>query len=107
MMIKINYIDHTGSTFEIGASEGETLMSAATNNLIPGIDGDCGGNCACGTCHVIIDENWTGRLDSQNSEEISLLQMTPDFNEHSRLACQIVITKELHGIVVNLPEHQM
>ncbi|GAA4095158.1 2Fe-2S iron-sulfur cluster-binding protein [Zhongshania borealis] len=106
-MIKINYVDHKGTNFEVDATEGETLMSAATNNLVPGIDGDCGGSCACGTCHIIVDENWAHRLSDRNSEEISLLQMTPDFEDNSRLACQIVVTKELNGLVINIPEHQM
>ncbi|WP_373090346.1 2Fe-2S iron-sulfur cluster-binding protein [Zhongshania sp.] len=106
-MIKINFIDHTGTTHEVDASEGESLMSAAINNLVPGIDGDCGGNCACGTCHIIVDENWGSRLAARNSEETSLLQMTPDLEGGSRLACQVVLTKELNGLVVNVPEHQM
>jgi 2Fe-2S ferredoxin len=106
-MIKINFIDHTGTTREVEATEGESLMSAALNNLIPSIDGDCGGNCACGTCHIIVDKNWVSRLGPRNSEESALLQMTPDLEDGSRLACQIVITDELHGITVNVPEHQM
>ncbi|WP_373080900.1 2Fe-2S iron-sulfur cluster-binding protein [Zhongshania sp.] len=106
-MIKINFIDHAGTTHEVDGTEGESLMCAAINNLVPGIDGDCGGNCACGTCHIIVDADWASRLDSRSSEESSLLQMTPDLQDSSRLACQVVITKELHGIVVNVPEHQM
>tara|TARA_R110001583_G_scaffold96582_6_gene240946 strand:+ start:1347 stop:1667 length:321 start_codon:yes stop_codon:yes gene_type:complete len=106
-MITVNYIDHTGVHYKVEASEGETLMSTATNNLVPGIDGDCGGSCACGTCHIIVDKIWANRINDRNSEEISLLQMTPDYEENSRLACQIIVTKDLNGIVVSIPEHQM
>ena len=59
-MVKIRFIEHTGVEHNVDALEGENLMSAAINNLVPGIDADCGGNCACGTCHIVIEKEWLG-----------------------------------------------
>ncbi len=106
-MVKIRFIEHTGVEHNVDALKGETLMSAAINNLVPGIDADCGGNCACGTCHIVIEKEWLGSSGEIGSDEQSLLTMTPEISEGSRLACQVVVTPALEGAVVRLPEFQM
>jgi ferredoxin, 2Fe-2S len=106
-MVKIRFIEHTGVEHNVAVPEGETLMSAAINNLVPGIDADCGGNCACGTCHIVLEKEWLDSAGEIASEEESLLSMTPEVSEGSRLACQVIVTPDLEGAVVRLPEFQM
>ena len=105
-MPKVTYIAHDGTRSEVEASEGDTLMQAAVDNRIKGIDGDCGGECACATCHIYVDESWIGKLDALQANEDQMLELTPDRNERSRLGCQIRLNSELDGIVVHMPEHQ-
>ena len=81
-------------------------MVAATNNLVPGIDADCGGECSCATCHVLIDADWQARLGARSEQEESMLDLNPDRTDESRLSCQIPMTDELDGITVRLPEFQ-
>jgi len=105
--VKIIFKEHSGTVHEVEANDGETLMDAAMNNMVPGIDGDCGGDCACGTCHVFIAPEFIDKLASTISEEDDLINMTPDKEENSRLACQIKLNSELDGMEVTLPEFQM
>ncbi len=106
-MIELTFIEHNGEQHHVSANEGSSLMQAATDNGVPGIDADCGGSCACGTCHVIVAENWMDKVGAAGDTEETMLQMTPDSNAHSRLACQITLQPELNGLVVTLPEFQM
>jgi 2Fe-2S ferredoxin len=106
-MIEVTYVEHDGSEHKVTAEDGQTLMQAAVDNGVPGIDGDCGGSCACGTCHVIVDEAWMGKLENADSMETSMLGMTPEQQAGSRLSCQVALTDKLSGIRVSLPEFQM
>ncbi|BFM14377.1 2Fe-2S iron-sulfur cluster-binding protein [Maricurvus nonylphenolicus] len=106
-MAKITFIEHNGSAHEVEASEGQTLMQAALDNAVPGIDADCGGSCACGTCHVIISPEWAEKIEAANDTETSMIDMTPEKQDHSRLACQVELNEAHDGLVVNLPEFQM
>jgi 2Fe-2S ferredoxin len=81
-------------------------MRAATDNRVPGIDGDCGGNCACATCHVYVDPDWTDRVGARTATENDMLNHVADLHGDSRLACQITLTDALNGLVINLPESQ-
>ena len=81
-------------------------MVVATSNLVPGIDADCGGECSCATCHVLIGADWQAKLDAANDTEESMLDLNPDRSAESRLSCQIIVSDHLDGIVINLPEFQ-
>lgn len=106
-MGKIIFVTHDGTTHETNLVEGNTLMQIATENSVPGIDGDCGGECACGTCHVIIAAQWAGKTGSRGAEEEQMLGMTPERQPTSRLACQVKVTAVLDGMTVHVPEFQM
>lgn len=105
-MPKITYIQHTGATHVIEAAIGTTVMEGATKNNVPGIDADCGGACACATCHVHVDAAWADKVGKPGSMEESMLDFAEGVTETSRLSCQIQITAELDGLVVHLPESQ-
>jgi 2Fe-2S ferredoxin len=92
------------STVEVPA--GTTLMRAATDNRIEGIDGDCGGNCACATCHVYVDPAWIARAGSRTHCEEDMLNLVSELRDNSRLACQITIDESLDGLTVAMPESQ-
>ena len=106
-MPTIKIIEFDGTEHIITAQDGETLMQAAVDNDVPGIDGDCGGSCACGTCHVFVGETWLSALPQADDAESGMLDTRPDYQNNSRLACQIVATEALDGLTVTLPEMQM
>lgn len=106
-MGSITFIEHDGNKHEVEIEEGQTLMQLAMDNTVPGIDADCGGSCACGTCHVIIDEKWFTESGTPNSAESQMLDMTPDHANTSRLSCQVKISEKMDGMEVRLPEFQM
>jgi 2Fe-2S ferredoxin len=106
LMVRINYISHDGTRREVDVNEGLSVMEGAVRHHIPGIDGDCGGACACGTCHVYVDPQWLPKLAPPNQLELNMLKMTVEPNPSSRLACQIKVTKELEGLVVTTPVSQ-
>lgn len=105
-MPKIIFVDHSGSEYEINVELGQTVMDAATKNMIPGIIGDCGGYCSCATCHAYVDSDWGGSVPAPTSEEIDLLDCAIDVAENSRLTCQIKMTDELDGIRIKIPASQ-
>ena len=105
-MPAIKYVEYNGTIHEVDVPIGTSLMQAAVSRMVPGIEGDCGGLCACATCHVYIDENWYGKCDSPEELEVSILDFAFDVKENSRLACQIEMTDDLDGIEVHLPERQ-
>ena len=105
-MPNIKFIEHDGTEHLIDANNGDSIMITAINNLVPGIDADCGGECSCATCHVIVDPDWIGKVGRPSENEDAMLDLNPDREENSRLSCQIEVTDELDGIVVNLPEFQ-
>jgi 2Fe-2S ferredoxin len=103
----VTFVAHDGTEHEVELAEGESLMSLAVENLVPGIDGDCGGEAACGTCHVIVDDAWVDTTGTRSDEEDMMLQMSPELEENSRLGCQIEARDELDGLKVHLPEYQV
>jgi 2Fe-2S ferredoxin len=105
-MPKITFIGFEGAVHTVEVPEGTTLMRAATDNGVPGIDGDCGGNCACATCHVYVDPEWAERVGMRTAGEEDMLNLVPELRDSSRLACQITLTDELNGLIVGLPEAQ-
>lgn len=105
-MPQVKFIEFNGTEHIIDANEGESIMVAATSNLVPGIDADCGGECSCATCHVLIDAQWQAKLEPRTDTEESMLDLNPDRTDESRLSCQIPVTEALDGIVVKLPEFQ-
>ncbi|MEC9339963.1 MAG: 2Fe-2S iron-sulfur cluster-binding protein [Pseudomonadota bacterium] len=106
-MTKVTFVESDGTRHEVEARNGRPLMHAAVQNGVPGIDADCGGQCMCATCHVILDDDWYGRVGPPNSEEEEMLAPTPERTPTSRLSCQITVSDDLEGIVVQLPEFQM
>ncbi|MGB5949104.1 MAG: 2Fe-2S iron-sulfur cluster-binding protein [Parvibaculum sp.] len=105
-MAKITFKESNGTERTVEAENGMTVMEAAIKNMIPGIDADCGGACACATCHVYVDEAWTGKVGKPESMEEDMLDFAFDVRENSRLSCQIKITDELDGLVVTTPDKQ-
>lgn len=107
-MARLTFHTHDGQTLTVDQSvDAEpSLMEVATLLGVPGIDGDCGGTCACGTCHVIVDPAWAARVGPASAEEVSLLNNTPEREATSRLACQIRLSEAFDGLVVRLPEFQ-
>ncbi len=105
-MATITYIHFDGTKTEIDAENGSTVMNTAIDNLIPGIDADCGGECSCATCHVLVDPAWMEKTGAPSDQENAMLDLNPDRETNSRLSCQIPITDELDGLIVNLPEFQ-
>jgi len=106
-MTKVVFVEHDGSEHAVDVENGTSLMQAAVNNLVPGIDADCGGECSCATCHVIVTEEWSAKVGGPSAPEASMLELTPERSPSSRLACQIEIKDELDGLRVRLPEFQM
>ncbi len=105
-MPQVKFIEFNGTEHVIDANPGESIMLTATTNLVPGIDADCGGECSCATCHVLIDDEWLVKLAPISKTEDSMLDLNPDRTSKSRLSCQIEMSDELDGIVVKLPEFQ-
>lgn len=105
-MTKITYVDHTGEERVIEATNGETVMETAIKNSIPGIDADCGGACACATCHVYIDEAFMPTVGTPEDMEQSMLDFAENVQANSRLSCQITVSDELEGLKVTTPESQ-
>ncbi len=105
-MPKVIFVDHEGTRREVEAKKGSTVMEAAVQNMIPGIDADCGGACACATCHVYVDEAWMGKLKDKDDMEDSMLDFAEDVQDNSRLSCQIQMSDDLDGITVTTPEAQ-
>ena len=105
-MAKITYIEHDGTEHAIDVKTGLTVMEGAVKNNIPGIDADCGGACACATCHVYVDEAWREKVGAPTPMEEDMLDFGFDVRPNSRLSCQIKVTDDLDGLVVTTPERQ-
>jgi ferredoxin, 2Fe-2S len=105
-MAKLQFVDFGGTTREVEASPGSTVMEAAVKNGIPGIEAECGGACACATCHVYIADAWQERVGPPSSMEEDMLDFAYDVRPNSRLSCQIKVTDALDGLVVHTPERQ-
>ena len=105
-MVQISYVAHDGAIHKVTASLGISLMEAAAMNSVPGIEGDCGGFCACGTCHCYVEEKDAVLLPEMHELERATLDFAYDVTERSRLACQVPITEQMDGIRVRLPARQ-
>ena len=105
-MPKIKYVEHTGKEHEIEVPNGWSVMEGAVKNLVPGIDADCGGACACATCHVYVDQAWLAKLSPKQDMEETMLDFAQDLEPNSRLSCQIKVSPELDGLVVRMPKSQ-
>ena len=105
-MPKITYIDSSGNRKTIEVEKGLSVMEGAVQNNIPGIDADCGGGMACATCHVYVKEEWFDKLVKKEDGEEDMLDMAYEPNKFSRLSCQLIVTDELNGLVVQLPSKQ-
>jgi ferredoxin, 2Fe-2S len=103
---KITFIQPDGSEQTVEAPLGWSVMEAAVKALVPGIDADCGGACACATCHVYVDPAWTNRLPAKAEMEETMLDFAQVVAPNSRLSCQIRVTSELDGLVVRVPVDQ-
>ena len=105
-MAKINYITHDNQNYTIEVQNGLTVMEGAIQNDIPGIDADCGGGMSCATCHVYVDENWLDKLPQKEDGEEDMLDMAFEPKKNSRLSCQLIVSDELDGLIVNTPSKQ-
>jgi 2Fe-2S ferredoxin len=105
-MIKITYMDQDGSSRTVEAEEGATVMETAIRNDVPGIVAECGGACACATCHVYVDEEWKDAVGAPSPMEEDMLDFASDVRPTSRLSCQIRVRSELDGLVVATPKRQ-
>ena len=105
-MPKITYIDSDGTARTVDAEPGATVMETAIKNAIPGIEAECGGACACATCHVYVDEAWIVKTGEPSPMEEDMLDFAFDVRPSSRLSCQIPVTQDLDGLVVSTPPRQ-
>ncbi|KCV81456.1 ferredoxin [Actibacterium atlanticum] len=107
-MAKITYVEHNGTKHEVDVAAGLTVMEGARDNNVPGIEADCGGACACSTCHAYIDGDWYAKAGDMESMEQDMLDFAfqPEAGR-SRLTCQITVTEDMDGLVVQLPERQI
>ena len=106
-MAKVTYIEFNGETHTVEVANGLTVMEGAVQNDIPGIDADCGGGMACATCHVYVKDDWFSKLPEKENGEDDMLDQAYQPNSSSRLSCQIIISEDLNGLVVHLPEKQV
>ncbi len=105
-MARITYIEHGGTRHAVDVPNGLSVMEGAKRFTIPGIDGDCGGACACATCHVYVDEAWADRLPPMDELEHDMLDFAFEVRPTSRLSCQIKVDQSLEGLVVEVPARQ-
>ena len=106
-MAKIKYIEHNGKEYIVEVQNGLTVMEGAVQNDIPGIDADCGGSMSCATCHVYVKEDWYDKLSKKEMGEDDMLDQAYEPNSSSRLSCQIMVSDELDGLSVYMPEKQV
>ena len=105
-MPKITYVEHTGFRHDVEAENGFTVMEMAIRNSVPGITAECGGACACATCHVYVDDAWTETAGAPSAMEEDMLDFAHDVRPNSRLSCQIKVKPEFDGLTVHIPEKQ-
>ena len=105
-MAKITYIEHSGKSHTVEVANGLTVMEGAVQNNVPGIDADCGGSMACATCHVYVKDDWFNKVPPKQNGEEDMLDQAFEPKKNSRLSCQIIISDELDGLIVDLPERQ-
>lgn len=102
----INFVTHDGNQFEADVEVGKTVMEGAVDNMIDGILAECGGACSCATCHCYVEKKWLEFTGSPGDMESEMLEIVPEPKDNSRLSCQMVVTEEMDGMTVHLPESQ-
>ena len=105
-MVKITFVQEDGTRQVVEAAPGLTVMEAAKSEDVPGIDAECGGACACATCHVYVEPEWVEAVGKPSEMEEDMLDFAFDVREESRLSCQIRISEKLDGLVVKVPSKQ-
>ena len=105
-MPRVTFIEPDGTAHHVEIANGCSVMEGALNNGIRGIDGDCGGNCACGTCHVYVEADWCERTSTKSDMERDMLEFAEGAREDSRLCCQIEMADGLDGLIVHIPDSQ-
>jgi len=105
-MAKITYVEHDGREHVVEVKTGLSVMEGAIRNNVPGIDADCGGACACATCHVYVDDAFVAAAGQPSAMEESMLDFAENVQPNSRLSCQIRVNEDLDGLIVRLPESQ-
>ena len=105
-MVRVIYVDQTGAEHVVDVPRGLSLMQGAVDGKTPGIVGECGGQMACGTCHVYLDEPWLGLSGTRSTFEEGMLALSDNTRENSRLACQIKASEALDGVIVRMPASQ-
>ena len=105
-MAKITFIEHSGKEHVVDGENGMSVMETAVKNMVPGIDADCGGACACATCHVYLQDDWVGKLGERSEMEEDMLDFAFEVQDSSRLSCQIRVSDDIDGLVVKVPEKQ-
>lgn len=106
-MPRVTFVQPDGSRETIEAIAGRTAMEAARDNNIRGIRAECGGECSCSTCHCYVDALWTGRIPGKKEDEATLIEFAHEPRDESRLACQLLVTEALDGLVLHVPERQV
>jgi 2Fe-2S ferredoxin len=103
---KATFVEASGIAHAVDVAEGWSLMEGAVKNLVPGIEADCGGACACATCQVVVADDWAAKLPPKGEMEETILDFATDVKPNSRLSCQIRMTAALDGIVLTVPKSQ-
>jgi len=103
---QITYIEHDGTEHCVDIAEGLSVMKGAANNGIPGIVAECGGACACATCHVYVDPPWNDKINPMSDTEEAMLEIVEHREPTSRLSCQVTVSDALDGLVIRIPESQ-
>ena len=106
-MPKVTFIQPDGSSSEVVALSGDSIMETAIDNDIDGIVAECGGACSCATCHVYVEDEWLGKLAPPDALEDGMLDCVIDRRPSSRLSCQIRVGEEIDGITVHVPSSQI
>ncbi|WP_174801904.1 2Fe-2S iron-sulfur cluster-binding protein [Martelella limonii] len=105
-MLKLKFIGNDDTVYDLDVQDGSTVMENAVRNGVPGIEAECGGACACATCHVYVDEAWTDKVGEPEPMEEDMLDFAVDVRANSRLSCQITMSAELDGLTVRVPDSQ-
>ena len=105
-MPTVTYTQPDGTTKDIEVKVGQSIKDGAVNNLIPGILAECGGACACATCHIYIDDQWFGKVGPAEDIEKDMLDFAEDVKDNSRLSCQVDMSEDLNGLIIHVPENQ-
>ncbi|MDB5967858.1 MAG: 2Fe-2S ferredoxin [Hydrocarboniphaga sp.] len=105
-MARITYVEFSGTEHVVEVTSGLSVMEGAIQNVIRGVDADCGGACSCATCHVYVDHQWVSKTGAPGPLEASLLEFASGVQPNSRLSCQIAVTDDLDGLVVRIPASQ-